>query len=223
MATGKLPFPGNSTAEVFVSLLSREPEPPRKLNPGVSNEGKRIILKLLSKGRTQRYQTATEVRADLEQLSARSGTSRTAATSPGMGASSRRAFPVVPVAAGIIVIALAIGGYLWWHGHASPGKGASTSTAAPIIEKDSIILSDFTNQTGDPVFDTALNQALAIQLEQSPLLSIVSQITCARASNISASLPTRRSLRRSPTKLESARASRRSSAVRSPVSAMTTS
>jgi serine/threonine protein kinase/Tfp pilus assembly protein PilF len=175
MATGKLPFAGSSTADVFVSLLSREPEPPRKLNPGVSKEGERIILKLLSKDKTQRYQTATEVRADLERLSAGSGSARTAATSPGMGASSRRAFPVLPVAAGMIAIALAVGGYLWWHGHASSGKAVATSAAAPTGEKDSIILSDFTNQTGDPVFDTTLNQALAIQLEQSPLLTIVSQ------------------------------------------------
>ncbi len=175
MATGKLPFAGTSTADVFASLLAREAEPPRKLNPGVSKEGERIILKLLAKDKAQRYQTATEVRADLEQLSARSGSTRNAVTSPGMGASSRRTFPVIPVAAGVIAIALAVGGYLWWHGHASSGTGTASSAAAPIGEKDSIILSDFTNQTGDPVFDTTLNQALAIQLEQSPLLTIVSE------------------------------------------------
>ena len=62
MATGKLPFAGTSTADVFASLLMREPEPPRKLNPGISKEGERIILKLLAKDKTQRYQTATEVR-----------------------------------------------------------------------------------------------------------------------------------------------------------------
>jgi tetratricopeptide (TPR) repeat protein len=175
MATGKLPFAGNSTADVFASLLAREAEPPRKLNPGVSKEGERIILKLLSKDKARRYQTATEVRTDLEQLAARSGSARTASTSAGMGAPSRRAFPVIPVAAGIVAVALAAGTYLWWHGRPSSGKGASSSAGAPITQKDSIILSDFANQTGDPVFDTTLNQALAIQLEQSPLLTIVSE------------------------------------------------
>ncbi len=175
MATGKLPFSGTSTADVFASLLKSDPEPPRKLNPGVSKEGERIILKLLAKDKSLRYQAASEVRADLEQLAARSGSSRTAATSPGMGGPLRRAFPVILVAGGVLAIALAVGGYFLWHGHASPGKGTPGSAAAPIGEKDSIILSDFTNQTGDPVFDTTLNQALAIQLEQSPLLTIVSE------------------------------------------------
>ena len=51
-----------------------------------------------------------------------------------------------------------------------------TGSAASVIhERDSVILSDFTNQTGDPVFDTTLTQALEIQLEQSPFLTIVSQ------------------------------------------------
>ncbi len=173
MATGKLPFSGSSAADVFASLLKSEPEPPRKLNPGVSKEGERIILKLLAKDKTQRYQTATEVRNDLEQLSARSGSSRTAATSPGMGAPSRGAFPVIPVAAGIVAIALAAGGVFWWHSHKAD---APAQTAASVMhERDSVILSDFANQTGDPVFDTTLTQALEIQLEQSPFLTIVSQ------------------------------------------------
>ncbi len=176
MATGKLPFAGTSTADVFASLLAREAEPPRKLNPGVSKEGERIILKLLAKDKTQRYQTATEVRSDLEQLAARSGSGRTAQQPRRDWAPARRPFPLIPVAGGVLAIALAVGGYLLRHGHSSPGKAAScSSSAGPITEKDSIILSDFTNQTGDPVFDTTLNQALAIQLEQSPLLTIVSE------------------------------------------------
>src|SRR5277367_62703 len=175
MATGKLPFPGTATADVFAALLMRDPEPPRKLNPAVSKEGERIILKLLSKDKTQRYQTASELRADLEQLSARSGSSRTSATSPGFHTPARKPFHVIPVAASVVAIALAVGGFLWWHGHTPATPGAASSSSAPITEKDSIILSDFTNQTGDPVFDTTLNQALAIQLEQSPLLTLVSQ------------------------------------------------
>ena len=70
MVTGKLPFPGTTTADVFAALLMREPEPPRKLNPAVPKEGERIILKLLSKDKAQRYQTASDLRVDLEQLAA---------------------------------------------------------------------------------------------------------------------------------------------------------
>ena len=177
MATGKLPFSGTSTADIFASLLAREPEPPRKLNPAVSKEGERIILKLLAKDKTQRYQTATQLRSDLEQLSARSGSGRTATASSGLQAPARRPFPVIPVVAGVLAIALAVGGYLWWHGHQGVSNSEKTgSTAASVIhERDSVILSDFANQTGDPVFDTTLTQALEIQLEQSPFLTIVSQ------------------------------------------------
>ncbi len=179
MATGKLPFPGTATADVFAALLMKEPEPPRKLNPTVSKEGERIILKLLTKDKTQRYQTASELRTDLEQLSsARSGSGRTTTASSGLQAAARRPFPVIPAAAGLLALGLGVGGYLWWHGHtpASAGNAEKGTAAASVIhERDSVILSDFTNQTGDPVFDTTLTQALEIQLEQSPFLTIVSQ------------------------------------------------
>ncbi len=177
MATGKLPFSGTSTADIFASLLAREPDPPRKLNPAVSKEGERIILKLLAKDKTQRYQTATELRMDLEQLSARSGSARTATASTGLQAPTRRPFPVIPVVGGVLAIALGVGGYLWWHGHQKVSNSEKTGSAAASVihERDSVILSDFTNQTGDPVFDTTLTQALEIQLEQSPFLTIVSQ------------------------------------------------
>ena len=175
MATGKLPFAGTSTADVFASLLKTDPEPPRKLNPGVSKEGERIILKLLAKDRTLRYQTATEVRRDLEQLAARSGSSRTAAASPGMGASSRRAFPIIPVAGGTLAIALAVGAYLWWHGHTPASKGAAGSSAAHgLTDKDTIVLADFSNSTGDAVFDDTLKTALSVGLNQSPFLNVLS-------------------------------------------------
>src|SRR5271168_1877105 len=107
MATGKLPFAGSSTADVFASLLAREAAPPRTLNPAISKEGERIILKLLSKDKTPRYQTATEVRTDLEQLAARSGSMRVSATLPESVTRSGKSFPVIPAVVGILVIALA--------------------------------------------------------------------------------------------------------------------
>ena len=175
MATGKLPFAGTSTADVFASLLKTDPEPPRKLNPGVSKEGERIIIKLLDKDRTLRYQTATEMRADLEQFAARSGLSRPSAIAAGMGVSSRRAFPVIAVAGGALAIALAAGGYLWWHGHTRTSKGAAGSSAAHrLTDKDTIVLADFSNSTGDAVFDDTLKTALSVGLNQSPFLNVLS-------------------------------------------------
>jgi serine/threonine protein kinase/Tfp pilus assembly protein PilF len=171
MATGKLPFPGDSNADILASLLAREPEPVRKLNPAIPKELERIILKLLAKDKAQRYQSASEVRAELEKLAGRPSTSRTAAAVPSPPQKSNTLRNLV--AGALLLILLAAGAlYLWKSHRAAPSAGI----AAPVTgEKDSIILSDFNNQTGDPVFDTTLNQALAIQLEQSPVLTIVSE------------------------------------------------
>src|SRR5277367_6281758 len=143
MATGKLPFPGTATADVFAALLMRDPDPIRKLNPAAPKELERIVNKLLAKDKTQRYQTATQVRTDLEQLAARSGSMRVSASLPESRTGSGKAFPVIPAVAGAVAIALAVGGFLWWHGHTPATPGAASSSSAPITEKDSIILSDF--------------------------------------------------------------------------------
>jgi len=170
MATGKIPFPGEAAADIFVALLSKEPEPPRKLNPSVPKEFERIILKLLAKDKQQRYASAAELRADLEKHAGRSS-SRNSISMP--VASPKSKTPWIATAAVVVIAALAAGGFFWWRSH---NTGAPAQTGASIIhERDSVILSDFTNQTGDPVFDTTLTQALEIQLEQSPFLTVVGQ------------------------------------------------
>ncbi|MGB8913440.1 MAG: serine/threonine-protein kinase, partial [Candidatus Sulfotelmatobacter sp.] len=76
----------------------------------------------------------------------------------------------VLVPAAVIVLAAAIGGtFLFRSGSAAPA-----SKAAPLTEKDTVVLADFTNTTGDPVFDDALKQALGVQLGQSPFINILS-------------------------------------------------
>src|SRR5271163_1475876 len=141
MATGKLPFHGEVSADVLAALLTKEPEPLRKLNPAVPKELERIILKLLSKNKEQRYATATELRADLERLTGRSSSSRTSASiavSP-----PKIKVPWIPIVAGLVLAALAAGGFFWWRGHQTPGPAKA---GAPVInERDSVVLSDFTN------------------------------------------------------------------------------
>ena len=81
------------------------------------------------------------------------------------------------------LLLLIAGGLAWWKYEPAlrPGAGGTQRAAmgkpaaAPKATKDSIILADFVNHTGDPVFDTTLNQALQIDLEQSPVINIVSQ------------------------------------------------
>jgi serine/threonine protein kinase/tetratricopeptide (TPR) repeat protein len=161
MSTGALPFRGESTGVIFEAILSRTPTPAVRLNPEVSLELERIINKALEKDRNLRYQHAAEIRIDLQRMkrdtdSARSTTNAKPEATPGI---AKRWKAIVPAA--VAVLALSVGSYFYFH--RSPA----------LTEKDTIVLADFINTTGDPVFDGTLRQGLSVQLEQSPFLSIV--------------------------------------------------
>ena len=88
MATGVLPFRGESTGVIFEAVLNRAPAPLLRLNSRLPAELERIINKCLEKDRTLRYQTASDLRADLERMrrdttSGRTATAGAAATPPG--------------------------------------------------------------------------------------------------------------------------------------------
>ena len=93
MATGRVSFPGNTTAVIFDGILNRDPAPPSQFNPAISPELDRIIAKALEKDRALRYQTAADLRADLQRLQ-RDSSKRVSAAS-----ASRPAMPPAPVTA----------------------------------------------------------------------------------------------------------------------------
>jgi eukaryotic-like serine/threonine-protein kinase len=167
MATGKTPFAGGSTAEVFAALLRENPPPVSTVNPAMPKKLDPIVAKLLAKDPAQRYATAEQLQEALEGLDPQSGKAMVASA-------SRRNWSWAIVAALLLLIAAGLP-WLRFRSATTPPAGESSAGVAPKAAKDSIILADFINRTGDPVFDTTLNQALQIELEQSPVINIVSQ------------------------------------------------
>jgi eukaryotic-like serine/threonine-protein kinase len=166
MATGTLPFRGESSGIICDAILNRTPVPPVRLNPEVPAELERIIDKCLEKDRHLRYQHALDIRTDLQRVkrdtdSGRVITGATPSAPPRAATSIARRWKVlVPAAA--TALAFAVAGY--FYSHRTP----------KLTDKDTIVLADFSNSTGDPVFDETLRRGLAIQLEQSPFLSLIS-------------------------------------------------
>jgi serine/threonine protein kinase/tetratricopeptide (TPR) repeat protein len=167
MSTGALPFRGQSTGVIFEAILNRAPVPPIRLNPNLSSEMERVILKSLEKDRNLRYQHASDLRTDLRRLKRDTDSAQLA-----KGAQSTAVAPIanrwkVVILAAVIVLVLSAAGYFYFRTY--------FQTTAKLTDKDTIVLADFTNTTGDPVFDGTLRQGMAVQLEQSPFLSLVSE------------------------------------------------
>jgi serine/threonine protein kinase/tetratricopeptide (TPR) repeat protein len=203
MSTGALPFHGETSALIFKAILDFDPPPAIRFNRDIPPELERIINKAMEKDRELRYQGAAEMRADLKRLKretesrrgapASSGTvtaaqevappavvttpppasgsapavstssSSAAARVTGIPAAEGRSLWKILIPATLMIVVLAVASY-FYYGRRTPR----------LTEKDTIIVGDFANTTGDSVFDDALKQALSVSLRQSPYLNVLS-------------------------------------------------
>ncbi len=158
MATGHQAFTGSTSGVIFDGILNRAPTAPVRLNPEVSSDLERVLNKALDKDRTMRYQSAADLGADLGRLRRRESVTSVAAV------------PVRPrrrrwAVAGIVLVAVA----------AAAAALAFLNREPVVTDKDTILIADFVNTTGNDVFDGTLRHALVVHLEQSPFLSLVSR------------------------------------------------
>jgi len=164
MATGQKAFPERTAGRVVDAILNKAPIPVRSVNPEIPAELETLIHRLIEKTRELRYQSAADIRSDLQRLQRSSDPNRSVGTLVGstwaLVKSDRWA---TAGGAAITIVALAIGGWVFF-----PRKTHA------LTDKDTIVVADFQNTTGDSVFDGTLRQGLSIQLEQSPFLSVIS-------------------------------------------------
>lgn len=146
MVTGHRPFRGDNDAEVAEAILKHAPPVPIRVRPKSPARLHRIISRCLEKDRNRRYGKASEIHSDLRRLEhdIRTGARRRTLISVG--------------AAAVLVLAAA---YFF------------VPRAPKLTDRDSIVVADFVNKTGDSVFDGTLREGLAVQLGQSPFLSVV--------------------------------------------------
>ena len=219
MATGVLPFRGDTSALIFDAILNRAPVSPVRLNADLPAKLEDLINKALEKDRNLRYQHAADIRADLQRLKRDTDSGRALATTsadedklplPEPRASSAKS----PAASGSSRVAAASSKKVPVASTPEPRKNSRTliivaaaiviallvagglyfrsRQSAKLTEKDGVLLADFVNTTGDAVFDGTLKQALAVQLEQSPYLNILPQSTIQKALRLMGKSPDER-------------------------------
>jgi serine/threonine protein kinase len=156
MASGQRAFTGETAAILKDAILNNTPARVRELNATIPAKLEQVIAKAIEKDRARRYQSADDMRVDLETVSLERQPTVTKSR-------VRRHWKLLATS----LVALAVGVTAVFY--------SRSSRATKLAANDSIVLADFNNSTGDDVFDGSLKQALAIHLEQSPFLNMLSE------------------------------------------------
>jgi serine/threonine protein kinase/Flp pilus assembly protein TadD len=180
MATGRLPFERKTVGATFAAILHEWPQPATHWNSRLPEGLDKIVFKALQKDRRLRYQHASEMRNDLQQLRAAtksaaitSADPEAIATQSTEAAVSRKKTWKLALPIGLIVVLALLGAIIFGPAH------SRSLQPSKLNERDTVVLADFTNSTGDPVFDNTLKQGLSVSLLQSPFLNILSDSTVA--------------------------------------------
>src|SRR5436309_2991432 len=173
MATGDLPFHGESSAVICEAIMNRAPVAVVRLNHDVPPDLERIINKALEKDRNLRYQHAADMRTDLQRLKRDSESGHRSAASSGKVAEAlppARLAKIRKIAVPVLLVALLVAGGFYFR----------SRRTRKLTDKDTIVLADFANSTGDVVFDDTLKTALNVSLQQSPFLNVLSDSEVAK-------------------------------------------
>jgi eukaryotic-like serine/threonine-protein kinase len=163
MATATKPFSGRNVVAISTAILHESPPAPNSLNPALPSGLEPIIARAMQKDRNLRYQQAAEIAADLQRLKHDPSAAPTtaAATTNAPTGIAKRWKMIVPAIMAVLV--MSVGGYFFLR------------RTPKLPDKRTIVIADFSNATGDSVFEDTLRQGLAVQLEQSPYLSLLSE------------------------------------------------
>ncbi len=196
MATGRRAFAGDSPGTIFEAILNRAPIPPLRINPELPPELEHIINKALEKDREERYQSASDLRADLKRLKHETESARSAGVSPAVAAihelSLRRWWPAVATAATLVaavavLIALNVAGL-----RDRISMAVSTRRAAPVPQIQSIAVLPLANLSGDPqqeYFADGMTEELITNLGKISALRVISRTSVMRYKKTERPLP----------------------------------
>jgi eukaryotic-like serine/threonine-protein kinase len=177
MATGRPAFPGNTCGVITDGILNRSPVPLARLNPELPAKFAEIINKALEKDRKLRYQTASDLRADLQRFKRETDSTRAAGPVRAVPRVLRQRW-VLAVVGLIVLVGAVTGGRIWYQKRAS-------APSVTLAGKPSVAVLPFENLRGDPqnqYFSDGMTEEIITKLSRIKSLEVASRTSVTRYS-----------------------------------------